>query len=94
MQKFCVPLNDVTETLSYNHRIIIDAWLHTDVAVPRVWKVSKLNRVMPNGIARIMLTQDLFNPHSDVIERDEDGNVTGMWADAIDAHIPVAEEMI
>jgi len=42
-----------TETLFYNHRMIIDAKVETE---PRAWLISKINRISPNGICRITLT--------------------------------------
>ena len=76
-QKFAVPMTRETETLFYNHRMIIDAKVEAE---PRVWLISKINRISPNGICRITLTQDTFDQHADYIERDDDGNIIGMWA--------------
>lgn len=77
-QKFAVPMTRDTETLFYNHRIIIDAKVETE---PRAWLISKINRISPNGVCRITLTQDTFNQHADYIEHDDNGNIIGMWAD-------------
>lgn len=77
-QKFAVPMTRDTETLFYNHRLLIDAKVASE---PRAWLVSKVNRISPNGICRVTLTQDLFDTHKDYIEYDLDGNVIGMWAD-------------
>lgn len=66
-----------TETLFYNHRMIIDAKVEAE---PRAWLISKINRISPNGICRVTLTQDTFDQHADYIERDDDGNIIGMWA--------------
>jgi hypothetical protein len=33
------------------------------------------------GIISVTLAQDLWNDHTDYIEKDEEGNVIGMWAD-------------
>lgn len=76
-QKFAVPLNRDTEHLFYNQRIIIDSTVLTE---PRAWKISKVNRISPNGISRITLAQDVFDQHKDYIELDNVGNVIGMWA--------------
>ena len=67
-----------TETLFYNIRMIIDTYVDSE---PRAWLISKVNRISPDGICRVTLTQDSFNQHSDYIERDEEGNIVGMWAD-------------
>lgn len=80
-QKFLVPLNRDTEKIFYDLRMIIDAGVLTE---PRAWHVSKVNRISPNGIARITLAQDIYDPHRDYIELDEAGNVIGMWADYYD----------
>jgi hypothetical protein len=47
-----------TETLFYNIRMIIDAKVETE---PRAWLISKVNRISPNGICRVTLTQDNFD---------------------------------
>ena len=51
----------------------------------RAWKVSKVNRISPNGIVRVTLAQDTFDKNHDLIETmtDELGRtrVIGMWAD-------------
>lgn len=66
-----------TETLMYNIRMIVDTAVETE---PRAWLISKVNRISPTGICRVTLAQDNFNQHSDYIEKDEDGNIIGMWA--------------
>ena len=65
--------------------MIIDTGVLTE---PRAWRVSKINRISPNGIARITFAQDVFNQHTDLIETDENGNVTGMWADYYKTIVP------
>ena len=77
-QKFVVPLNRDTELLYYDLRMIIDAKV---ITTPRAWKISKVNRISPNGLSRVTLAQDFYNPASDYIEIDENGIVQGMWAD-------------
>lgn len=57
--------------------MIIDTKVESE---PRAWLVSKVNRITPNGICRVTLTQDTFDQHKDYIEKDEDGNIIGMWA--------------
>lgn len=66
-----------TETLFYNIRMIVDSKVETE---PRAWLISKVNRISPNGIVRVTLAQDNFDQHRDYIEKDENGNVIGMWA--------------
>lgn len=73
-----------TETLFYNIRMIIDTHVESE---PRAWLISKVNRISPNGVCRITLAQDIFNQHSDYIEKDADGNIIGMWADYYKSNI-------
>ena len=86
-QKFAVPLNAITETLFYNHRMLIDSALYNPDAEPRAWLISKINRISPDGIARITLAQDTFDQHNDYIERDADGNIIGMWANYFNSNV-------
>lgn len=83
-QKFAVPMTRDTETLFYNHRMIIDAKVESE---PRAWLISKVNRISPNGVCRVTLTQDTFDQHKDYIEHDEFGDITGMWADYFSSNI-------
>lgn len=83
-QKFAVPMTRDTETLFYNHRMIVDTKVESE---PRVWLISKVNRISPNGICRVTLYQDKFDQHKDYIERDENGNIIGMWADYYSSNI-------
>ena len=76
-----------TETLFYSTRMIIDSNIYGEDSEPRAWLISKVNRISPNGICRITLTQDLFDQHRDYIERDSDGNIIGMWADYYSSNI-------
>lgn len=80
-QKFIVPLNRETEKLYYDQRMIVDARVLTE---PRTWRITKVNRLSPNGLVRITLAQDRFNHHTDYIEKDIDGNVIGFWANYYD----------
>ena len=67
-----------TETLFYDLRMIVDNKVATE---PRAWLISKINRISHNGICTITMAQDVFDQHRDYIEKDEFGNVIGMWAD-------------
>lgn len=77
-QKFIVPLNDETELLFYDQRMIIDNFVKTE---PRAWRISKVNRLSSFGCCLITLAQNKFNEHTDYIEYDDSGNIIGMWAD-------------
>lgn len=61
--------------------MIIDSSLYNEDAETRAWLISKVNRISPDGIVRVTLTQDIFNQHTDYVERDENGIVVGKWAD-------------
>ena len=67
--------------------MIIDSCLYNPDAEPRAWLISKINRVSPDGIVRVTLAQDTFDQHNDYIERDEDGNVIGMWANYFNSSV-------
>lgn len=71
-QKFIVPMNRETEHIFYNMRMIVDNKVLTE---PRTWKVSKVNRISPNGVSMVTLAQTFFDPNKDYIDED------GMWAD-------------
>ena len=72
-------MNSISETIFYNHRIIIDnRGVSTE---PRAFQISKVNRVSHNGICTVTAAQDRFDQHTDYIEKDESGNVIGMYAD-------------
>lgn len=71
-------MNRETENIFYNMRIIIDNRVLTE---PRTWKVSKVNRISPNGVSMVTLAQTFFDGNKDYIELDNNGNVIGMWAD-------------
>lgn len=76
-QKLVIPLNRDTEKLWYGQRMIIDSKVLTE---PRTFQISKINRISPNGLVRVTLVEKLFDPHTDYIELDSDGNVVAMWA--------------
>lgn len=83
INKLLLPLNDVTKSFGHiinsdeNQRVILSA--KTDH--PLVWKVSKIENTKPIGIVKVTMKETVFNPHTDYIEKDEDGNIVGMWAD-------------
>lgn len=88
-----VPMNEITETIDYNLRMLIDTNLYSKDACPRAWLLSKTKRISPNGICIATYTQDLFDQHHDYIERDEEGNIVGMWANFFDSKIePVPQQ--
>ena len=87
--KIFLPFNDITKNIKYvnddskNQRFIISA----KVDNPLTWRVTKIENTIPNGLLQITLIQDLYNPHTDLIERDDEGNIIGMYADYYDSPI-------
>lgn len=75
--KAMLPMNDITENLYYNQRMILSA----PIPEPITWRISKVETAAPYGINRITLYQDKFDQFKDYIEYDDDGYVIGMWAD-------------
>ena len=76
-QKFAIPMDRTFENIFYNMRIAIDNRVLTE---PRVWRISKINRIDANGIGIFTCAQDKFNPNADYL--DSEGN---WWADYYDA---------
>lgn len=72
--------NDITRTIFYDQRIAISAVREQ----PVVWRVSKVEDMNVKGIARYTLAQDVWDTHSDYIEKDGDGNVLGIWCNYFD----------
>ena len=72
-----LPMNDITKTIFYDQRVIISQYRDEPVC----WHCSKVEDMNVKGITRYTFAQDLWNSHTDFIEKDEDGNVIGMWAD-------------
>lgn len=87
--KFAVPLNRDTEKLYYNQRIIIDNKVLTE---PRAWQITKINRIAPNGINRLTVAQTHFDENIDYIEKDDNGNIIGMWADYFTSPIEPSDD--
>ena len=75
--KAILPYNDITKTLFYNSRIIIS----TDLPEPLAWRISKVEPFAHRGNLLYTMKQDVYNRHTDFIERNEDGDIVGMWAD-------------
>lgn len=93
--KVFLPLNKVTKSFGYlkengeNQRVILSA--KTDH--PLTWKITKIENTKPIGLIKATLDQDVFDPHKDFIEYDEEGNITAMYADYYDTELtPVNPE--
>lgn len=72
-----VPFNDITETLFYDQRLAIGEAREE----PITWMLSKVEDTNVRGIARYTFKQDKWNGKTDYIEKDEDGNIIGIWCD-------------
>lgn len=75
--KAIMPYNEITKTFFYNSRIIIS----TDLPEPLAWRTSKVEPFAHRGNILYTLKQDVYDAHHDYVERDEDNNIVGMWAD-------------
>lgn len=80
-QKFVVGLNQISEKLYYDQRLLIDSVGLSRGVEPRAWKISKVNRIQANGTVMVTLAQDQFDEHKDYIEYDDNGRAVAMFAD-------------
>lgn len=67
--------NDITKTIFYDMRSAISE----DREIPVCWSVSKVEDMNVKGIARYTWKQDKWDEHTDLVERNDNGIVTGMW---------------
>ncbi len=72
-----LPSNDITTTLFYDQRLAISEPRQE----PICWMLSKVEDTNVRGIARYTFKQDKWNGKTDYVEKDEDGNVVGVWCD-------------
>ena len=83
VDKAYLPLNDITENINYvdenstNQRMIISA----KTKHPLVWKLTKLENTKPLGLLQLTFSQTPFDQNNDYIEKDDNGDIIGMWAD-------------
>lgn len=83
-----LPLNSISQSFGYlkengeNQRLIVSA--KTDF--PTTWKVSKVDNTSPIGLLKVTFKEDNFNPNTDYIEKDDNGDIIGMWADYYDTN--------
>lgn len=62
---------------------------------PIAWHISKVEGVNPLGVVHYTLAQNEWNQHTDVIEYDDEGNVTGMWCDLLkESNLPSDEPLL
>lgn len=87
--KVWLPLNPITEKIWYtnesskNMRVLVSSF--TDNAI--AWQIGKVENAQPLGVQKLTLYQDFFDQHRDYIEKDENGNIIGMWASYFDSEI-------
>lgn len=83
VEKSYLPLNSITENINYigendqNQRMIISA----KTKYPTVWQITKIENTHPIGLLQVTFSQTSFDQHKDYIEKDDTGNIVGMWAD-------------
>lgn len=83
-----IPTNEISDTIYYvsednnnNQRLIVDIPNYSiENWTPNTWVVSKVERVNVRGRTKLTLYQKPFNSHTDYIEKDENGIITGLWA--------------
>ena len=95
-----IPTNSISDTIYYvsegsqkNQLIIVDVPNYSiDHWTPNTWIVSKVERVNVKGRTKITLYQTFFDEHRDVIEKDDNGNIIGMWANLNDSILEPTEK--
>ena len=87
--KIWLGLNSITEKFWYNDdrektmRLIVSAPTEN----PIVWSVTKCENSKPIGIQKLTLYQDYYDPNTDYLEKDDNGNIIAMYADYYDSTI-------
>ena len=90
-----IPTNEISDTIYYvsegddnNQRLIVDIPNYSiENWTPNTWVVSKVERVNVRGRTKLTLYQKPFNSNTDYIEKDENGIITGLWANYFDSEI-------
>lgn len=59
-----LPLNPVSTTIFYNQRFLISP----PVPNPTAWSVTKVETLHPIGIYKVVVAQDLFDEHRDLVD--------------------------
>lgn len=76
-RKAILPMNSISATIFYNQRFLISA----PIPEPLAWRLTKVEDISPKGVRRLTFAADTYNQHTDYVEKDESGNVIGMYAD-------------
>lgn len=69
-------MNNISETIFYNKRIIISAPIEN----PITWRCTKVEQISPQGISHLTFAQTEFNPHVDYIEHKNDSEINRLQA--------------
>ena len=91
-----IPTNEISDTIYYvsednnnNQRLIVDIPNYSiENWTPNTWVVSKVERVNVRGRTKLTLYQKPFNSNTDYIEKDENGIITGLWANYFGGTVP------
>lgn len=87
--KIWLPLNKLTEKFWYTNsedttmRIVVSA----PTEHPLIWACTKIENIQPIGIQKLTIYQTVWSDNRDYIEKDENGNIIGMWASYFDSEI-------
>lgn len=87
--KIWLPLNKLTEKFWYTDsenttmRVVVSA----PTEHPLIWACTKIENIQPIGIQKLTIYQTVWSDNRDYIEKDENGNIIGMWASYFDSEI-------
>lgn len=84
--KLFLPTDDSSRLLTYDKRMIISA---EGREIPLVWKVTKIEELIPVGISTITVDQDVFNRNTDYNEKY--GYIADINTDVMEDHKDVKE---
>lgn len=86
-QKCWLELNSITENIWYttDDRKTMRVLLGAPTEHPVAWKISKCENAAPIGLQKLTLYQDVFDQTRDMIEKDSNGKIIGMYADYYDS---------
>lgn len=82
-RKAILPMNEISATIFYDTRIVLSA----PIDEPITWRCTKVEQISPKGINRLTFAQARWDQHKDYIEKDEEGNVIGMWCNYFDNNL-------